>query len=59
MTEENYYKAKDILNDIKSIDRWLDEIKKKEVFASTFLNIAFRNFLEKQKELLEEDFSKL
>lgn len=59
MTEENYYKARDMLDDIASIDLWLNDSKKKPFFTTNHLNIAFRNFLEKQKELLEEDFSKL
>jgi hypothetical protein len=59
MTEENYYKARDILDDIASINLWLDEIKKKQVFASDVTNTAFKIFLEDQREKLEKDFSKL
>jgi hypothetical protein len=59
MTEENYYKARDILDDLNSIDMWLDEIKKKQVFASDVTNTAFKIFLEDQREKLEKDFSKL
>lgn len=59
MTEENYYKAKNILEDINIIDSWLDEIKKNQVFASDVTNAAFKIFLEDQREKLEKDFSKL
>lgn len=59
MTEENYYKAKNILEDINIIDGWLGEIKKNQVFASDVTNTAFKIFLEDQKEKLEKDFSKL
>lgn len=59
MTEENYYKARDILDDLNSIDMWLDEIEKKQVFASYVTNTAFKIFLEDQREKLKKDFSKL
>jgi glycerol kinase len=59
MTEENYYKARDILEDINTIDSWLDDIKKNQAFASDVTNTAFKIFLEDQKEKLEKDFSKL
>lgn len=59
MTEENYYKARDILDDLNSIDMWLDEIEKNQVFASYDTNTAFKIFLEDQREKLKKDFSKL
>ena len=59
MTEENYYKARDILDDLNSIDMWLDEIEKKQVFALDVTNTAFKIFLEDQREKLKKDFSKL
>jgi hypothetical protein len=59
MTEENYYKARDILDDIASIDLWLDDIKKKKVFTLDVTNTAFKIFLEDQREKLKKDFSKL